>query len=110
MKITELPDQMQKLARQFRQQLDAKVEVESVVPRKFRFAVTSPRFRGIPHLRRQDQVWRIVDSVLDREQSLRVSMILAYAPQDTRRPKARARQKAGGRSSPAKMLRNRSAV
>src|SRR5437762_2992328 len=83
MKTTDLPDDLRKLVREFRSQLGAKVNVEQVSPgRRFRFALTSPKFQRMPHLRRQDHIWKVVDSVLDRDKSLRITMILAYAPHE----------------------------
>jgi hypothetical protein len=36
----------------------------------------------MPHLRRQDQAWKVVDRVLPREATLDVSLILTYDPAD----------------------------
>lgn len=61
---------------------------------RFRLAVVSPKFRKMFHLKRQDRVWEIVDATLDREQAVRISLILAYAP-DELATANRARKKKG---------------
>lgn len=65
------------LARQF----DAEVEAEPIGGNgRFRFAIVSPQFAGLPQLQRQDAIWQVVDGVLPREATLDVSMILAFEP------------------------------
>jgi hypothetical protein len=49
---------------------------------RYRFAIVSPQFNSMPHLRRQDEAWKVVDEVLSREETLDVSLILTYAPGD----------------------------
>jgi len=56
-------------------------EAEQVNPSgRYRFAVVSPRFETVPHLKRQDEAWKVVDEVLTREETLDVSLVLTYAP------------------------------
>jgi hypothetical protein len=50
---------------------------------RYRFAIRSGKFKGVSHLKRQDEAWRIVDRVLDRDATMDVSMILAFAPGET---------------------------
>src|SRR5437667_6505296 len=40
---------------------------------RYRFALTSDRFAGMPQLRRQDEIWQVVDATLPREATLDVS-------------------------------------
>ena len=75
-------EQVEKLAQALRLQFDAQVDSESVAPGRFRFAVTSRRFDNMPHLARQDMVWKVVDKELPREATMDVSLILAYAAAD----------------------------
>ena len=49
---------------------------------RYRFVVTSQKFDVMPNLKRQDEVWKIVDKILSKQASLDVSLILAYAPTD----------------------------
>jgi len=57
-------------------------EAEEIAPGRFRFTLVSPAFTGVLHLRRQDEVWEAVDAVLPPEQSLDITLILAFAPDD----------------------------
>ena len=80
-----VPAAMRKLARALREEFDAEVEIEvspgdAVTGDRFRFAVVSPRFRRIHHLKRQDLIWDVVDKLLTREEAFSVLMILAYSP------------------------------
>jgi len=60
-----------------------KTEFEPVNTKgRYRFAITSRRFDAMSQLRRQDEVWKVVDRVLPREAMLDISTILAYAPAD----------------------------
>lgn len=77
-----LPPDLVRLMEAFRGELAAEVEVEPVAGGRYRLGVVSERFRGMPHLARQDLLWKIVDRTLTREQSLMVSMILAFDPSD----------------------------
>jgi acid stress-induced BolA-like protein IbaG/YrbA len=60
----------------------ASVDVDEVADGRFRFALVSPQFAGVSPLRRQDQIWAVIDSVLDRELTLDISLVLAYAPDE----------------------------
>jgi stress-induced morphogen len=57
-------------------------EAEEVNPGQFRFALVSPQFSGVPHLRRQDSIWEVVERVLTREQILGLTLVVAYAPEE----------------------------
>jgi stress-induced morphogen len=71
------------LAKALRKKFGGRVEYEDVTGKgRFRFAIETKRFNGVPHLKRQDDVWDIVDDVLSREATLDISTILAYAPAD----------------------------
>src|SRR4051812_29651528 len=91
-----VPPAMRKLARALREEFDAKVDIEvtpgdAVTGNRFRFAVLSPRFRRIHHLKRQDLVWQVADRLLSREEAFKVLMILAYSPNELElRPTRRA--------------------
>jgi hypothetical protein len=49
---------------------------------RYRFTIVSPRFDSMAHLRRQDEVWKVVDQVLSREETLDVSLVLTVAPDE----------------------------
>lgn len=73
--------QKETLADALRQQFAADVDVEQVGPNgRFRFAVTSPQFEELEHLRRQDLIWEVVDRTLPRDAALDITLILAFAP------------------------------
>lgn len=77
------PQHIHSLANAIRRDFPGTVEVEPVSgTNRFRIAVVSDRFEKMPHLKRQDEVWRLVDELLDREQSLEISMLLTYAPSE----------------------------
>jgi stress-induced morphogen len=77
------PQHIHALADALRRDFPGTVEVELVSgTNRFRIAVVSDRFERMPHLKRQDEVWRLVDAILDREQSLQISMLLTYAPSE----------------------------
>jgi hypothetical protein len=40
----------------------------------------SRKFDDMPQLRRQDEIWEVVDETLPREATLDISIILAFAP------------------------------
>ncbi len=71
------------LVEALKQRFAAQVDFELVGDNgRYRFAVVSPQFDGMPHLARQDAIWLVVDEVLSREASIDVSLILAYSPAD----------------------------
>lgn len=71
------------LAKALKKQFGGKTEFEPVnTEGRYRFAITSRQFNAMPQLKRQDEVWKIVDQVLPREASLDISTILAFAPAD----------------------------
>jgi stress-induced morphogen len=76
-------DQADILAQAFRNGFEAQVDVETVHDRgRYRFAVVSPRFRGMTHLERQDALWQLADKTLPRDVTIDVSLILAFAPEE----------------------------
>ena len=84
---TELPEKITRVVQAIRDELGAEVDVERVqnldpFPDRFRLAVVSKQFESVPHLERQDRLWEIVDRVLDRGESLAISMILAFSPNE----------------------------
>jgi acid stress-induced BolA-like protein IbaG/YrbA len=71
------------LAAELRNRFGGEVEAEAVNGSgRFRFIVVSDRFDRMPHLQRQDAVWEVVDTVLSREETLDVSLVLTLAPTD----------------------------
>ena len=67
----------------FKNQFGGEVEFEAEVIggiQRFSFYLVSPHFNAMPHLKRQDAVWEIIDSVLSRDEALQVSAILPLAP------------------------------
>lgn len=71
------------LKKALRKEFSGKVDAERINGRgRYRFAVVSPRFSGMAHLKRQDAIWKVVDSTLPREATLDVSLILAFAPKE----------------------------
>jgi len=71
------------LAKALKKAFGGKVEFETAGRSgRYRFAIVSKNFNSMPHLKRQDAVWEIIDRALPREVTLDVSMVLAYAPAD----------------------------
>jgi stress-induced morphogen len=68
------------LSDQFKTRFSAEVSSTEVSPGRFRFTIISPHFEKMPRMRRQDEVWEMVDQVLNREAALDVSLILTFAP------------------------------
>lgn len=73
-------EQAARVVEQLKNRFAAEVASTEVSPGRFRFNVVSPQFESMPRMRRQDEVWELVDQVLDRETVLDVSLILALAP------------------------------
>ena len=74
---------LKKLVGAFKARFGGKVEHEKEVVagvERFSFYLVSPKFKSLSHLKRQDAVWEVVDSVLSREEALQVSAVLALAP------------------------------
>ena len=86
MKQRRLPPAITRLKKALASEFGGVVDVQPVpgsgVRDYFRVGLVSPRFRRMPHLKRQDAVWDVADRVLTREETLLVSMILAYAPNE----------------------------
>ena len=76
------PDDARRLTTALKGRFGGNAEAEEVSPGRYRFAVVSPLFDGVPHLRRQDQIWLVVDAVLSREQVVDLSLVLAFAPDE----------------------------
>ena len=75
--------QVKQLSDALKKRFGGKVDFEAVNGKgRYRFAVTTKRFDDVPHLKRQDAIWEVVDEVLSREAKLGISLILAYAPKD----------------------------
>ncbi|HEX4797243.1 MAG TPA: hypothetical protein VH370_25845 [Humisphaera sp.] len=75
--------QAKTLREALKKEFKAQAEFEPVNGKgRYRFAVTSKRFAKMPQLKRQDEVWKVVDRILSRDASLDVSLILAFAPED----------------------------
>jgi hypothetical protein len=51
-------------------------------PGRYRFAVTSEKFGRMPHMKRQDEAWKIADKILKPDAALDISLILTFAPRD----------------------------
>jgi stress-induced morphogen len=49
---------------------------------RYRFAIVSKKFEKMSQLKRQDEIWKIVDRVLPRDAVLDVSIVLAFDPAD----------------------------
>lgn len=71
------------LSESLERQFGGEVDCDEVGSGRFRFAIVSPAFSGMPQMKRQDEVWTLVDKLLDREKRLDVSMILVLAPEET---------------------------
>ena len=72
-----------RLKRALEKQFGGKAEFEPVDKKgRYRFALTSKRFEKMSHLKRQAQVWEVIDRTLSREANVDVSMILVFAPAD----------------------------
>jgi hypothetical protein len=77
----------QKLVDAFKAKFGGDVEFDSDVTNgveRFSFYLVSPSFQGIPSLKRQDEAWAVVDSVLSRDEALQVTAILPLTPDEVR--------------------------
>ena len=75
----------EKLVEAFRERFGGEVEVEADVVggvERFSFYLVSPEFKSLSHLKRQDAVWQVIDSILSREEALQVSAVLPLAPNE----------------------------
>lgn len=71
------------LRRALAEAFDAEVDATAVNGNgRYRFAVLSNRFAGMPQLDRQDAIWRVVDEALSRAAVLDISLIFAFAPDE----------------------------
>jgi hypothetical protein len=70
------------LAQALERRFAAFVDLEEVAPGRFRFGVVSSQFVGVSQLRRQDEIWNVIDEVVPRDHRLDVSLILAFAPEE----------------------------
>jgi len=91
MKQRALPASVRKLTRAIKTEYSGEVEVERVSsadswPDRFRFAVVSPKFKSMTPMQRQDKLWDIVDRVMTPEESLAISIILAFSPSELEPP------------------------
>lgn len=72
-----------KLVDAFRKRFGGEVEFDAEVVggiERFSFYLVSPQFKALSHLKRQDAVWEVIDSVLSREEALQVSGVLPLVP------------------------------
>ena len=77
------PAYVETLAAALRAELEAaEVSAEQVRGERYRFIVVWPAFDNTAHPERQERVWEIADRVLDKEDLLKVSMILTLGAQD----------------------------
>lgn len=76
------PDDARRLTAALQEKFGGQADAEEVAPGRFRFAILSALFSGVPHLRRQDEVWEVVDAVLPAELQTDLSLILAYSPDE----------------------------
>ena len=75
------PEQANELCDAFRSRFGGEAETEPVNGHgRYRFALVSDRFSGVPQLTRQDEAWKFVDDTLPREAGLDISLILIFAP------------------------------
>ena len=75
-------EQADRLVAAFREQFGGEVEAfpEEDAPTQFQFTVSSPKFKDLSTLQRQDAVWEVIDRVLSRDDNLDVVMVWAFAP------------------------------
>jgi len=73
-----------RLSDAFTHAFGGQADIEEINSGQFRFTVLSERFSGMPHLRRQDEAWKIIDSTLSPEQVLDVTLVLTFSPDDVR--------------------------
>ncbi|MBI1785485.1 hypothetical protein HYR69_10110 [Candidatus Sumerlaeota bacterium] len=63
--------------------IPAKIETENIPTTKLcRVRVLTPKFKKLRHFERQNLVWRIIDHGLDKDEQLRISMILTLTPDE----------------------------
>ncbi|HWP41342.1 MAG TPA: hypothetical protein VNL70_10490 [Tepidisphaeraceae bacterium] len=82
--MKKLPTFIQRLKEAFARQMPGcELDVEKVgTTNRYRVAVVWSGFPKRNQLRRQDKVWKIADDVLDREELLRISLILTFRPEE----------------------------
>jgi stress-induced morphogen len=92
-----IPPGLSKLRTQFKSKLKAsKVSFERIPGlKRYRIGIVSPGFKGVSHLKRQDRIWKVVDENLTPAESMRISLILAFAPDELSiaKPKQRGSKK-----------------
>ena len=77
------PAQANALKSALRKTFPGRVEAERLNGRgRYRFAIVSTQFAKMSHLRRQDVIWKVVDSILPRQATVDISLILAFAPHE----------------------------
>lgn len=72
----------QELADKISEKFGAQVEIENVAKGRYRFTVVAQSFKNVTHLSRQDMIWDFVDSVIPRDETLGITLILAFAPDE----------------------------
>lgn len=74
---------LKKLVTAFKARFGGQVEHDKEIVggvERFSFYLVSPKLKSLSHLKRQDAVWEVIDTVLSREEALQVSAVLALAP------------------------------
>ena len=76
------PERVDQLVTSIRERFAGDVEAEPEADNRsrYQFWVFSPQFKGMTHLQRQDELWKIVEQILSREEQLDVTMIWTFAP------------------------------
>jgi hypothetical protein len=82
-----VPAELLKVAKALKTGLSAKVEIERLPmddpwPDQFKIVVVSPRFRSLDYFKRQDLIWPIVNRILSPGETLSISVILAFSPNE----------------------------
>lgn len=85
--LTEAEGALPAYARKLRDQLltafGGTVSVERTgTGRRCGFTILSEAFSGIDHSERQERIWKVVDETLTKRESLEISVIVAFAPDD----------------------------
>jgi len=78
-----IPEYVTRLLESLERELaECEVDYEKVRADRFRFVVVWQKFEGMEHPERQQLVWNIADSVLEKPDLLKVAMIVTLAPSE----------------------------
>jgi hypothetical protein len=81
--VVDVPEYVEALARKLEQELaGSQVSYQRLRRDRYRFAVVWKKFEKMDHPARQHRVWEIAESVLRRDDLLKVSMIITLAPSE----------------------------